>query len=433
MNLKRGNVCTSADEHEGGADCLPGWKCEAARMGAGERCEMRNVVNACIDAGIRDDIIIMVGSAGDTCDDIGADISTEKAGEAARRALEALSARNIFNLRLEDSFMKKVQSIVLCLLLSVAMILPSGSWVFAADGIPAGGVGADGDKTVLTEYEDFLDEDGDEWDDGDYDDEDWDGDWDEDEDEDVDPDAVVDPNPSRRLSVSKVTYKSGFLSWQQCEVAEGYNVCFVDYDKDFNEIYRIIGTVEGKENTTYTVNAFNPMHSYELAVIPYAHNAKGELVDVKNSIKSEYVDTPMCYDGKFYSSNAKAAKSMTKVLKTYKYGAKFKGRGECYGYAEWASTKIAKKRKMVKVNKKITPANVKKYVCNLKAGSHVRLNGNYHSLVILKAMNDVIYWADNNNGYSNRVHYFAGDAKTFCNIYHGHKNIEWINKTVTFR
>lgn len=98
LNLKRGDVCTSADEHEGEANCLPGWrcetvlesgmkcvtadeceegvnclqgwKCEAARMGAGERCEMRNVVNACIDAGIRDDIIIMVGSAGDTCDDI---------------------------------------------------------------------------------------------------------------------------------------------------------------------------------------------------------------------------------------------------------------------------------------------------------------------------------------------------------------------------
>ena len=101
--------------------------------------------------------------------------------------------------------MKKVQSIVLCLLLSVAMIMPSGLGVFAADEITAGGAGADGAKTVLTENEDFPDEYGDECDDCDYDDdEDWDGDWDEDEDV-VDPDAVVDPNPSSWTKTTNTT------------------------------------------------------------------------------------------------------------------------------------------------------------------------------------------------------------------------------------
>ena len=34
LNLKRGNVCTSADEHEGEANCLPGWRSGAAQIGA---------------------------------------------------------------------------------------------------------------------------------------------------------------------------------------------------------------------------------------------------------------------------------------------------------------------------------------------------------------------------------------------------------------
>mgnify|MGYP004502326087 CR=1 FL=1 len=54
---------------------------------------MYTTVNAYVDACIRNDIIVLVGSAGDTCDDIGADIYTEDAGEAARRALEVLSVR----------------------------------------------------------------------------------------------------------------------------------------------------------------------------------------------------------------------------------------------------------------------------------------------------------------------------------------------------
>lgn len=52
--------------------------------------EMRNVVDACRTAGIRDDVIIMVGGALVTqgfCDDIGADIYSEDAGSAARKAV----------------------------------------------------------------------------------------------------------------------------------------------------------------------------------------------------------------------------------------------------------------------------------------------------------------------------------------------------------
>ena len=57
---------------------------------------MRNVVDACRAAGIRDDVIIMVGGALVTqgfCDDIGADIYSEDAGSAARKAVSALKSR----------------------------------------------------------------------------------------------------------------------------------------------------------------------------------------------------------------------------------------------------------------------------------------------------------------------------------------------------
>lgn len=54
---------------------------------------MYTTVNAYVDACIRNDIIVLVGSAGDTCDDIGADVYTEDVGETAKMALEVLSAR----------------------------------------------------------------------------------------------------------------------------------------------------------------------------------------------------------------------------------------------------------------------------------------------------------------------------------------------------
>ena len=59
--------------------------------------EMRNVVELTEAAGIRDQVIIMVGGAPVTqefCDAIGADIYTDDAGAAAKAAVQALSARH---------------------------------------------------------------------------------------------------------------------------------------------------------------------------------------------------------------------------------------------------------------------------------------------------------------------------------------------------
>ena len=57
--------------------------------------EMRTVVQLAEEAGIRDRVKIMVGGAPITqsfCDEIGADAYTDDAGQAARVAIELLSA-----------------------------------------------------------------------------------------------------------------------------------------------------------------------------------------------------------------------------------------------------------------------------------------------------------------------------------------------------
>ncbi|MDD5823816.1 MAG: corrinoid protein [Firmicutes bacterium] len=58
--------------------------------------EMKNVVDACKDAGIRDDVLIMIGGAPVTqhfCEEIGADIYSVDAGQAAKKAVEVLKQR----------------------------------------------------------------------------------------------------------------------------------------------------------------------------------------------------------------------------------------------------------------------------------------------------------------------------------------------------
>ena len=87
-----------------------------------------------------------------------------------------------------------------------------------------------------------------------------------------------------------------------------------------------------------------------------------------------------------------------------------------------------------RINKKLTAANVKKYICTLKPGAHVRISG--HSVVILKASREVIYWADNNYNCGrgrNRVHYWTGTPEYFARVYHSHAKIEGVYKTLSYR
>lgn len=298
--------------------------------------------------------------------------------------------------------MKRVQTAILCMFVSMAMLMMSGILAFAAEDSAVDEAGCGSEKTLLAN----------------------------------DDEVIVDPNPNYDTSFSMVTYQSCVLKWNPCEVADGY---YVYYQRigTYNTKRILAADIKDKMVTFWSFKGLKPMGEYWFDIVPYAYNSKGEIVEVKKSARYDNLEMPMCYDGNYFTSNAKVAKSITKVLKTYKHGAKYKGKNECYGYAEWASKKIAKSRKMVKVNKKVTPRNVRKYICNLKAGSHVRLKGNPHSLVILKATKDYIYWADNNStwygGGRNRVHYYGNTPAWFSTVYSCHDTIEWINKTTSYR
>ena len=232
-----------------------------------------------------------------------------------------------------------------------------------------------------------------------------------------------------KLKTTDIKYNSATISWESLPGADGYRIYSYSLF-GFKDV--LIKTIDSGSISSCKLS-LRPNVDYEIYVVPYRVE-NGEVVEYEDLKRSSFFETPICYDSKFYSSNAKLSKSIGKVLKTYKDCTKFKGSGECYGYAEWASKKIAKSRKYTKINKKLTAANVKKYICTLKPGAHVRISG--HSVVILKASKDVIYWADNNYRCSqgrNRVHYWTGTPEYFARVYHWHAKIEGIYKTISYR
>lgn len=272
-----------------------------------------------------------------------------------------------------------------------------------------------------------------------YDEEDWDWDWEDEEDEPEEPEYDI--NPATNIKFSNIKYNSATVTWKNPGDIDGYDI-YTCIEKDiikgnkFDREYKdeLLTTIEDPNITSYHLKHLVPQEYYEIDVVSYKY-----IDGVKQSADlyscSDTFETPMCMKGKFYTSNKKGGRNVIKVLKAYKYDQKFKGPGECYGYAEWASNKIAKSRTYVTINKKITLKNVKKYIIGLKPGAHVRMTSKRmdHSILILKATKDRIYWADNNFGSYNRVHYHAGTLVDLYCMMSGYSKIAWIYKTKTYR
>ena len=232
-----------------------------------------------------------------------------------------------------------------------------------------------------------------------------------------------------RAKASNIKYNRATLTWTEYPAAAGYNIyCYSMFDADV-----LCRSIASGVATTCNISDLKPNTYYFFTVVPYVDD-NGTAKEIEAAEMWTSFETPICYDGRFYASNTKLSKSIGKVLKSYKECTRYKGAGECYGYADWASKKIAKSRRYTKINKKLTAANVKKYICTLKPGAHVRISG--HSVVILKASREVIYWADNNYRCSrgrNRVHYWTGTPDYFARVYHSHAKIEGVYKTLSYR
>lgn len=310
--------------------------------------------------------------------------------------------------------MKKVQFTLLSMLITVSMIMSSISIAFAEDEHINDSQHTQ-DRWIDTWEEGWEPEDDFEW------------------------DQIEEGGEKRLLAFSDITYDGLNIHWMKCEKADGYRVYSSVVDGRAKHVLQ--GTIKGNAVTSFKVKNLLPLNLYLITVKPYRINSKDKTVVVQNEIKNGFKETPMCYDGKYYSSNEKVANSLNKVLGKYKYDTKYKIKGGEHGYADWASKQIAKSRKKVKINKNLTQSTCKKYICNLKPGSLVRLSGRGHSLVIIKATNNYIVWADYDNKYAlgsyaayNKVLYYVQTPSYFVHDYsHAHKKIDYIQKTTSYR
>lgn len=240
---------------------------------------------------------------------------------------------------------------------------------------------------------------------------------------------------ARRMKVSW-TCKAGANGFYIYSLKLKYN----SKTDDFYYTRTLLKTVKRGTTRSTVIRDLTPANYYEIQVIPYQNVNSRIRRGTKEPIWAEnYNDacTEYCRVGSFYSTNVKAQKSLNSIFRTYKENQKYRGSGECYGWAEWASRKIARTRTKVNVNKSFTVANVNKYIVGCKPGTHVRISG--HSLVILKATSKRIYWVDNNYNFTgnrtgaNRVHYWAGTPAEFRSCYRSHNKIEWLYKPTSFR
>ena len=93
-----------------------------------------------------------------------------------------------------------------------------------------------------------------------------------------------------------------------------------------------------------------------------------------------------------------------------KDGPKFKGSGECYGFAEMMRKRFGTSYRKKTVNKKVTGKVLYKYLKDVKPGTHVRFKyvygGGNHSWCVFKVTKKYIYYADANIGYQNDIAYY---------------------------
>ena len=113
--------------------------------------------------------------------------------------------------------------------------------------------------------------------------------------------------------------------------------------------------------------------------------------------------------------NVKSAKAQAVIEYIYGcYGVKYsryKGSGQCYGYAEMIRQHFGKSYKQRNCRVKASGANLKKYLKKCKPGTHVRFtqnkngSGNAHSIVILQVKDNLVWFTDGNVDWNNGIRF----------------------------
>ena len=132
--------------------------------------------------------------------------------------------------------------------------------------------------------------------------------------------------------------------------------------------------------------------------------------------------------------NAKTQAMIEYVYASYGSNDKFfKGRGECYGYAEMIRQYFGSGYRQKSFGVKATPASMYKYLKKLKPGTHVRFaknrngSGSAHSIVLLKIDKKNIWYTHGNVGQYNAVFVEKSSLSAFCNtaVRWGYPNLVW--------
>lgn len=137
------------------------------------------------------------------------------------------------------------------------------------------------------------------------------------------------------------------------------------------------------------------------------------------------------FTGKDCKSDSYAAASIDYVMAKYPIYSKWKGSGQCWGYAEKVCDIIgASTSTKYYTGKKFNKKNVKELLVGVKAGTHVRLGrdtksfdgGRGHSIVIFKCTEKEVIWADNNRSGDNIIDYHRDsfDEFLYLNYYYIH-------------
>ncbi len=152
----------------------------------------------------------------------------------------------------------------------------------------------------------------------------------------------------------------------------------------------------------------------------------------------ERIYSPYEYDGFYdYDVDLKLGSDVP-VSDTYKAliqynistgGTKYKGSGECWGYAEKIRKMFGGGGHTKYVRKKSTKKNIYNALKNVRPGTHVRFgnsktgSGN-HSVAVYKVTKDMIYFSDANWGYANQINHYAQKLSDFAS-YHAYNYIMW--------
>ncbi len=136
--------------------------------------------------------------------------------------------------------------------------------------------------------------------------------------------------------------------------------------------------------------------------------------DEEFEITGPELESETHFVGSDVTSNKTIASAIDFMMVKYKNESVFPGNGElCVAFANKFNSMIASSNKTTQLyNKRVSDENYKKYIMGCKPGTMFRLSygpksaAAGHTIIVLKATRDTVWWAECNRGGHNVIHYY---------------------------